>query len=132
MHGSIHVRNSWGRGQTFIADMCFLSALPQHDTISSEVLCVSKCFALDLSVKHLYSYVADLPSFSPSLLQMKEDRFRKLFAAFGTLTDCCLKFTKDGKFRKFGFIGYKSEDEAQAALNHFNRSFIDTSRVTVS
>ncbi|NXA22041.1 RBM19 protein, partial [Ibidorhyncha struthersii] len=63
--------------------------------------------------------------------QMKEDRFRKLFAAFGTLTDCCLKFTKDGKFRKFGFIGYKSEDEAQTALNHFNRSFIDTSRVTV-
>ncbi|KAM9281828.1 putative RNA-binding protein 19 [Morus bassanus] len=62
---------------------------------------------------------------------MKEDRFRKLFAAFGTLTDCCLKFTKDGRFRKFGFIGYKSEDEAQTALNHFNRSFIDTSRVTV-
>ncbi|NWW89446.1 RBM19 protein, partial [Rhynochetos jubatus] len=63
--------------------------------------------------------------------QMKEDRFRNLFAAFGTLTDCCLKFTKDGKFRKFGFIGYKSEDEAQMALSHFNRSFIDTSRVTV-
>ncbi|XP_072207291.1 probable RNA-binding protein 19 isoform X3 [Excalfactoria chinensis] len=62
---------------------------------------------------------------------MKEDRFRKLFAAFGTLTDCCLKFTKDGKFRKFGFIGYKSEDAAQAALSHFNRSFIDTSRITV-
>nr|XP_021140148.1 probable RNA-binding protein 19 isoform X7 [Columba livia] len=62
---------------------------------------------------------------------MKEERFRKLFAAFGTLTDCCLKFTKDGKFRKFGFIGYKSEDEAQMALNHFNRSFIDTSRITV-
>ncbi|KFP41430.1 putative RNA-binding protein 19, partial [Chlamydotis macqueenii] len=63
--------------------------------------------------------------------QMKEERFRKLFAAFGTLTDCCLKFTKDGRFRKFGFIGYKSEEEAQTALNHFNRSFIDTSRVTV-
>ncbi|XP_066418503.1 probable RNA-binding protein 19 isoform X1 [Molothrus aeneus] len=62
---------------------------------------------------------------------MKEERFRKLFAAFGTLTDCCLKYTKDGRFRKFGFIGYKSEDEAQTALNHFNKSFIDTSRVTV-
>lgn len=62
---------------------------------------------------------------------MKEDRFRKLFGAFGTLTDCCLKFTKEGKFRKFGFIGYKSEEEAQTALNHFNRSFIDTSRITV-
>ncbi|CAO2629294.1 Probable RNA-binding protein 19 [Lemmus lemmus] len=65
------------------------------------------------------------------LPQMKEERFRQLFAAFGTLTDCSLKFTKDGKFRKFGFIGFKSEEEAQAALSHFNRSFIDTSRITV-
>ncbi|CAK6440388.1 unnamed protein product [Pipistrellus nathusii] len=62
---------------------------------------------------------------------MKEERFRKLFAAFGTLTDCSLKFTKDGKFRKFGFIGFKSEEEAQKALNHFNKSFVDTSRITV-
>lgn len=62
---------------------------------------------------------------------MKEERFRQLFAAFGTLTDCSLKFTKDGKFRKFGFIGFKDEDEAKAALTHFNKSFIDTARVTV-
>lgn len=62
---------------------------------------------------------------------MKEERFRQLFEAFGTLTDCSLKFTKDGKFRKFGFIGFKSEDEARTALNHFNKSFIDTSRVAV-
>lgn len=62
---------------------------------------------------------------------MKEERFRQLFAAFGTLTDCSLKFTKDGKFRKFGFIGFRSEEEAQSALNHFNKSFIDTSRITV-
>uniref|UniRef100_A0A8C8VE71 Probable RNA-binding protein 19 n=1 Tax=Pelusios castaneus TaxID=367368 RepID=A0A8C8VE71_9SAUR len=62
---------------------------------------------------------------------MKEDRFRKLFAAFGTLTDCSLKFTKDGKFRKFGFIGFKSEDEAKVAMNHFNKSFIDMARITV-
>ncbi|XP_074061946.1 putative RNA-binding protein 19 [Macrotis lagotis] len=62
---------------------------------------------------------------------MKEERFRQLFAAFGTLTDCSLKFTKDGKFRKFGFIGFKSEEEAQNALDHFHRSFVDTSRVTV-
>jgi len=63
---------------------------------------------------------------------MKEERFRELFAAFGTLTDCTLKFTKDGKFRKFGFVGYKTEDDAVKALQHFNRSFVDTSRVTVS
>ncbi|TKC45658.1 hypothetical protein EI555_003334 [Monodon monoceros] len=62
---------------------------------------------------------------------MKEERFRQLFTAFGTLTDCSLKFTKGGKFRKFGFIGFKSEEEAQTALNHFNKSFIDMSRITV-
>ncbi|KAM5237750.1 putative RNA-binding protein 19 [Ctenodactylus gundi] len=62
---------------------------------------------------------------------MKEERFRQLFAAFGSLTDCSLKFTKDGRFRKFGFIGFRSEEEAQKALSHFNKSFIDTSRISV-
>ncbi|XP_069817518.1 probable RNA-binding protein 19 [Dendropsophus ebraccatus] len=62
---------------------------------------------------------------------IKEERFRELFAAFGNLTDCSLKYTKDGKFRKFGFIGFSAEDEAEAALSHFNKSFIDTSRISV-
>ncbi|XP_071369701.1 probable RNA-binding protein 19 isoform X1 [Centroberyx affinis] len=62
---------------------------------------------------------------------MKEERFRTMFAAFGTLTDCTLKFTKDGKFRKFGFVGFKAEEDADKALKHFNKSFVDTSRVTV-
>ncbi|KAJ7333896.1 putative RNA-binding protein 19 [Desmophyllum pertusum] len=35
------------------------------------------------------------------------------------------------KFRRFGFIGYKTEDQAKAALHHFNSSFIDTSKITV-
>ncbi|XP_055080264.1 probable RNA-binding protein 19 [Periophthalmus magnuspinnatus] len=62
---------------------------------------------------------------------MKEERLRTMFAAFGTLTDCTLKFTKDGKFRKFGFVGFKSEEDANKALTHFHKSFVDTSRVTV-
>ncbi|KAG9354463.1 hypothetical protein JZ751_001173 [Albula glossodonta] len=62
---------------------------------------------------------------------MKEERFRGLFSAFGTLTDCGLKFTKEGKFRKFGFVGFKTKEEAERALKHFNKSFIDTARVTV-
>ncbi|XP_061134863.1 probable RNA-binding protein 19 [Syngnathus typhle] len=62
---------------------------------------------------------------------MKSERFREMFAAFGTVTDCRLMFTKDGKFRKFGFVGFKCEEEAITALKHFNRSFVDTSRVTV-
>ncbi len=63
---------------------------------------------------------------------MKEERFRKMFADFGTLTDCALKFTKDGRFRKFGFVGFKTEDDAKKAMTHFNKSFVDTSKVTVS
>ncbi|PWA19577.1 hypothetical protein CCH79_00006971 [Gambusia affinis] len=62
---------------------------------------------------------------------LKEERFRSMFAAFGTVTDCSLKFTKEGKFRKFGFVGFKSEEDASRALKHFNKSFVDTSRVTV-
>lgn len=62
---------------------------------------------------------------------MKEERFKSMFAAFGTVTDCSLKFTKDGKFRKFGFVGFKSEEEANKALKHLNNTFVDTSRVTV-
>lgn len=62
---------------------------------------------------------------------MKEERFRTMFAAFGTVTDCSLKFTKDGKFRKFGFVGFKTEEDANKALKHFDKSFVDTSRVTV-
>lgn len=64
-------------------------------------------------------------------VQMKEERFRSMFADFGTVTDCSLKFTKDGKFRKFGFVGFKAEEDANRALKHFNKSFVDTSRVTV-
>ncbi|XP_043910029.1 probable RNA-binding protein 19 [Protopterus annectens] len=62
---------------------------------------------------------------------MKEDRFRKMFADFGTLTDCSLKYTKDGKFRKFGFVGFQTEAAAQEALKHFHKSFVDTARITV-
>lgn len=62
---------------------------------------------------------------------MKEERFKSMFADFGTVTDCTLKFTKDGKFRKFGFVGFKSEEDANRALKHFNKSYVDTSRVTV-
>ncbi|KAL1272492.1 hypothetical protein QQF64_028354 [Cirrhinus molitorella] len=62
---------------------------------------------------------------------MKEDRFCKMFADFGTLTDCTLKFTKDGRFRKFGFVGFKTEEDAKKALTYFNKSFVDTSRITV-
>uniref|UniRef100_A0A8C9W8N0 RNA binding motif protein 19 n=1 Tax=Scleropages formosus TaxID=113540 RepID=A0A8C9W8N0_SCLFO len=62
---------------------------------------------------------------------MKEERLRAMFSAFGTLTDCVLKFTKEGKFRRFAFVGFREEEDAERATRHFHRSFVDTSRISV-
>lgn len=40
-------------------------------------------------------------------------------------------FYRDGKSRLFGFIGFSSAAEAQAAVKYFNRSFLDASRLEV-
>ena len=63
---------------------------------------------------------------------IKEGRFRSIFAAKGELTDVKLCYTKDGKFRRYGFVGYKTDDLAKAALSYFNNSYIDTSKIFVN
>ncbi|CAH1966721.1 unnamed protein product [Acanthoscelides obtectus] len=60
-----------------------------------------------------------------------EDSLRKLFGEKGTVTDVQLKFTPDGKFRKFAFVGYQTDAEADEAIKTLNKSFINTSRITV-
>lgn len=47
------------------------------------------------------------------------------------MTDVQLKYTKDGVFRRFAFIGFKTEDQANAAQAYFDKSCIDTSRISV-
>lgn len=42
-----------------------------------------------------------------------------------------MKFTKEGKFRQFGFIGYKTEEDAQKAIQYFNNTFMDASKMVV-
>lgn len=42
-----------------------------------------------------------------------------------------MKYTKDGKFRHFGFVGFKTEEEAQNAVEHFNNTCIKASRIKV-
>ncbi|KAJ2342020.1 Multiple RNA-binding domain-containing protein 1, partial [Coemansia sp. RSA 2671] len=60
-----------------------------------------------------------------------EERFRGHFSGRGEVTDAKLMYTERGQFRRFGFVGYRSEDEALAAQQYFNNSFIDTSKVSV-
>lgn len=38
---------------------------------------------------------------------------------------------RDGQSRQMGFVGFKSEEGAAAALKYFNNTFIDTFRITV-
>lgn len=41
---------------------------------------------------------------------IKEERICLIFLVKGELIDVKLCYIKDGKFRRFGFIGYKIED----------------------
>ncbi|KAK2983307.1 hypothetical protein RJ640_011630 [Escallonia rubra] len=70
-----------------------------------------------ICVKNLPKYVA-------------EDRLREFFSQKGEVTDAKLMRTTDGKSRQFGFVGFRSEIEAEEALRFFNNSFLDTSKIT--
>ncbi|KAF9349882.1 hypothetical protein BGX26_011887 [Mortierella sp. AD094] len=62
---------------------------------------------------------------------LSDERFREHFSSIGEVTDAKLMKSSFGNSRRFGFIGYKSEKDAKAALAHFNNTFIDTSKIIV-
>ncbi|XP_075481451.1 multiple RNA-binding domain-containing protein 1-like isoform X1 [Primulina tabacum] len=59
-----------------------------------------------------------------------EDRLREFFSRKGEVTDAKIMRTRDGKSRQFGFIGFRTENEAEEAIKYFNKSFLDTCRIT--
>ena len=59
------------------------------------------------------------------------DRLKEHFSQKGYVTDVKLNYTKDGIFRKFGFVGFKETKEAEAAVEFFNQTYIDTSKISV-
>eukprot|EP01128_Nolandella_sp_AFSM9_P005639 TRINITY_DN2763_c0_g1_i2.p1 TRINITY_DN2763_c0_g1~~TRINITY_DN2763_c0_g1_i2.p1 ORF type:complete len:823 (+),score=242.47 TRINITY_DN2763_c0_g1_i2:26-2470(+) len=64
---------------------------------------------------------------------LTEERFRAHFEKKGIVTDCKIVHAREGQkqSRKFGFIGFKHEDDAKAAQKHFDKTYIDTSKVIV-
>ena len=48
-----------------------------------------------------------------------------------TLTDAKIAHKPDGTSRRFGFVGFKTEKEAEEAKQWFDKSFIDSMRITV-
>ena len=64
--------------------------------------------------------------------KIKEEKFREIFSSVGgEITDLKLCFTKKGVFRKFGFVGYKTEEAAKDALSHLDKTFINTNKISV-
>ena len=75
-----------------------------------------------LIVKNLPSYV------TPAKLR---EHLEQKKGPGGTLTDVKVSSKPDGTSRCFGFVGYKSNQEALAAQNWFNQTFIDSTRISV-
>ncbi|KAL9183533.1 hypothetical protein ACHAXT_004389 [Thalassiosira profunda] len=48
------------------------------------------------------------------------------------ITDCRLLTTKDGKSRKIAFVGFATPAMAETAVRYFDRSYVGTSRLSVS
>ena len=49
-----------------------------------------------------------------------------------TLTDVKVILKPDGTSRRFGFIGYKANSEAENAQKWIDRTFVDSSRISVA
>lgn len=58
-------------------------------------------------------------------------KLKELFSQKGIVTDVQLKYTNDGHFRRFAFIGYKTEEQANLAQTYFDQTCIDTCRISV-
>ncbi|XP_041979316.1 probable RNA-binding protein 19 [Aricia agestis] len=59
------------------------------------------------------------------------EKLKTLFGEKGEVTDVQLKYTKDGKFRNFGFVGYRTEEQAAAAREHFDGTFVNSMKISV-
>lgn len=64
-------------------------------------------------------------------MQITEEKLFKLFAEKGQVTDVQLKYTPEGKFRQFAFVGYQNEDDARSAISFFDKTYLTTNKITV-
>ncbi|KAK7030632.1 multiple RNA-binding domain-containing protein 1 [Favolaschia claudopus] len=60
-----------------------------------------------------------------------KEHFEQKAGPGGTITDSQVALKSDGTSRRFGFIGYKTEQQALAAKEWFHRTFIDSTKIKV-
>lgn len=63
---------------------------------------------------------------------LTETKLKEHFLKHGDVTDVKILRKRNGELRKFAFVGYKSNEEAELAVKYFNGSFIDTAKIEVS
>ena len=64
-------------------------------------------------------------------LKIKAEKLQELFSQYGTVTDVKLMFTKSGKFRKFAFVGFQFDNEADKAKEAFHNTLILNQKVVI-
>ncbi|KAG5438593.1 hypothetical protein PCANB_002699 [Pneumocystis canis] len=64
---------------------------------------------------------------------LNENRFKDYFSSYcgEHITDIRFVRSKDGKFRGFGFIGYKTKEDALNAIKYYHNTFVDMSKICV-
>lgn len=61
-----------------------------------------------------------------------EKKLRQHFKKYEPITDVSMKYTKDGVFRKFAFVGFETEEAAQQSIQVFNQTYLGTSKIMAS
>ena len=61
-----------------------------------------------------------------------KEHFQNKAGPGGIITDVKLLSKPDGTSRRFGFVGFKTDREAAAARDWFDRTFIDSTRINVN
>nr|XP_002128145.1 probable RNA-binding protein 19 [Ciona intestinalis] len=69
--------------------------------------------------------VKNLPS------KINEEKLKKEFEPYGTITDVKLMFSKSGKFRRFAFVGYQFTENADKAKSKLDKSLILNQKISV-
>ena len=63
--------------------------------------------------------------------KVTEKRVQEIFGRCGEVTDVKLMKSREGIFRRFGFVGFSSDAAAEEAVKYFNNTFIDSSKIAV-
>ena len=74
--------------------------------------------------------VKNLPSYLTQ--QRLREHFESKDGPGGTLTDVKVVLKRDGSSRRFRFVGFKTEQQADQARKWFDKTFIDSTRINVT